>query len=239
VSTLLDEVIEAHGGQQSWKDARSVEATLAFSGILLDMKGHPGHHRPTVTLDPSTPRATIRNFHADSDDVMRFTPDRVWLEHPDGRVISERNSPQAAFAGHDRSTPWDKLHLAYFLGYALWSYMAGPFVFMRPGFRTRELPVHEEAGLRWRPLEVVYPDGFPRHSKTQTFYFDDDGMLRRIDYTLDLTAGVATHYCLDHKRFDGLATPTLRRIVMRSPEGPRPFGPTLFLLHYADVVVTR
>jgi hypothetical protein len=41
-------------------------------------------------------------------------------------------------------TPWNELHLTYFVGYAMWSYFATPFCFAMPDFVTRELDSHTE-----------------------------------------------------------------------------------------------
>ena len=42
-------------------------------------------------------------------------------------AVTERSSKRApiraAFAGHVRETRWDRLHLIYFLGYAVWDYL--------------------------------------------------------------------------------------------------------------------
>jgi hypothetical protein len=75
-------------------------------------------------------------------------------------VVEERATPRASFAGHVLTTPWDKLHELYFVSYALWNYLATPFVFTEPGFETREIGPHEENGETWHRLLVKYP---PRH----------------------------------------------------------------------------
>ena len=54
---LLDAVITAHGGLDRWNAVRSVDVTFNFSGGLLDLKGFPGHHRPTASVDVKQPRA--------------------------------------------------------------------------------------------------------------------------------------------------------------------------------------
>ena len=83
-------------------------------------------------------------------------------------VRSSKSAPiRAAFAGHVRETPWDRLHLTYFLGYALWHYLTTPFLFTRTGFATRELEAHVEGRETWRVLEVTYPDDVPSHTKVQ------------------------------------------------------------------------
>jgi hypothetical protein len=236
---LLDAVIEAHGGRERWRGVRAIDVVFNFSGGLLDLKGFPGHHRPVVSVDTSKPRAVLQRLGGDPDDRWIFTSDRVWIERRDGEVVEERSKPRAAFAGHDRSTPSDRLHLTYFLGYAIWNYLTVPFLFGRPGFTTRVLEEHRESGETWRVLEVTYPDDVPAHTKVQKLYFDDGFMLKRLDYTTDVLGGVAAHYCYDPMTFDGVVIPTLRRVVRRTPDGPLLSGRTSFILDYVDVVVRR
>ena len=51
----------------------------------------------------------------------------------------------------------------------------------------------------------------------QTFYFNEKGLLQRLDYE---AVGPTAHYCFDHTAFGGLVFPTLRRVVRRPPSGP-------------------
>src|SRR6202045_4227368 len=213
--------------------------TFNFSGALLDLKGFPGHYRPTASVDVRQPRVVIQRLGGDPDERVIFPKDRVWIERRDGWSVEERSDPRAAFAGHVRETPWDRLHLTYFLGYALWNYLTTPFLFARPGFATRELEAHVEGSETWRVLEVTYPDDVPAHTKVQKLYFGDDFMLRRLDYTTDVLGGVAAHYCYDLVRIDGLVFPTLRRVVRRAPEGPLLSGRTSFILDYTNLEVRK
>jgi hypothetical protein len=61
----------------------------------------------------------------------------------------------SAFAGHVLTTPWDKLQELYFVGYALWNYLATQFVFTEPGFESREIGPHEENGDIWKAMRVM------------------------------------------------------------------------------------
>jgi hypothetical protein len=236
---LLIDIMEAHGGLDRWCDVRSIDVELDFSGALLDLKGFPGHHRPTLTVDTLRPRTVLRGLHGDPDDRWIFTRDRVWIERRDGTVVEERTDPRASFVGHVRETPWDRLHLTYFFGYAMWNYLTTPFLFARPGFEYRELAQHCEAGETWRVLEVTYPDHIPAHTKVQRLYVDESFMLKRLDYVTDLVGGVAAHYCYDPVTFDGIVIPTLRRVVRRTPEGPLTSGRTSFILNYLGVAVRQ
>ena len=50
MTELLDAVIAAHGGMERWSAVRSVDVTFNFAGGLLDLKGYPGHRRPSASL---------------------------------------------------------------------------------------------------------------------------------------------------------------------------------------------
>jgi hypothetical protein len=71
--------------------------------------------------------------------------------------VAERPDPKAAFHGHVLDTPWDMLHLAYFLGYALWNYLTTRFSFAQPGYLSEELEPWRENGQTWRRLKVKFP----------------------------------------------------------------------------------
>src|SRR3546814_14478541 len=50
-------------------------------------------------------------------------------------------------------------------------------------------------------------------SDLQTFYFDQSGLLRRHDYSVEIMGGTTSaNYATDHKAFDGLIFPTKRRV---------------------------
>jgi len=239
MTDLLSSVIAAHGGIDRWRTVGAIDVTFNFSGGLLDLKGYPGHRRPSASVDAATPRTVFQRLGDESDDRWIFTANRVWIERRDGTIVEERSDPRAAFAGHVRETPWDRLHLTYFLGYAVWNYLTTPFLFARTGFAARELEAHVEGRETWRILEVTYPDDVPAHTKVQKLYFGDDFMLRRLDYVTDVLGGVAAHYCYDQVTIDGLVFPTLRRVVRRTPEGPLLSGRTSFILDYTNLVVRK
>jgi hypothetical protein len=236
MSELLNKVVAAHGGAERWAAVDKVRAIYNFSGGLLDLKGFPGHWRPTVTVDAHRPWAMIEGF-APLGERWLFTPERVWVEGPHGDVTETRDDPRAAFAGHVRETPWDRLHLAYFLGYAMWNYLTTPFLFLQPGFKVEELGPHQEGDETWDVLQVTYPPDVPAHTTVQKLYFDSEGMLKRLDYETDVLGGVAAHYCYDPKAFSGLTVPTFRRVVRRTPKGPLTSGRTSFMLDYTHVQV--
>jgi hypothetical protein len=57
-------------------------------------------------------------------------------------------------------------------------------------------------------------------TRQQTYYFDDAGLLRRLDYSVDLLGGgPAVHYPSEYREFDGIMVPTRRRVYVRNPDG--------------------
>jgi hypothetical protein len=62
-------------------------------------------------------------------------------------------------------------------------------------------------------------DPYVTHFAEQTLYFDDNGLTRRHDYSVDSSNGAqAAHYLYDHQKFDGIIFPTGRRIYPRGPD---------------------
>jgi hypothetical protein len=135
-------------------------------------------------------------------------------------LVAERRDPVTSFDGLTRESPWDDLQVAYFAAEANWNYVVAPFLFMRPDFTVEEVEPWQEDGQTWRRLVVTFPPSIVANSRQQTYYFDDDGLLRRHDYSVDiLGGGPAVHYTSDYREFDGIMVPTRRRVHVRRPDG--------------------
>ena len=73
---------------------------------------------------------------------------------------------------------------------------------------------------------TINPDAIVAHTRQQTYYFDEDGLLRRLDYSVDiLGGGPAVNYPSGYREFDGIMVPTRRRIYVRRPDGTPVPGP--------------
>ncbi|WNO76817.1 hypothetical protein [Streptomyces sp. AM8-1-1] len=217
---LTSTVIEAQGGLERYNQFSTVTVHFRSGGALWGLKGQEG------VFDHAGVRLDIHGEHAShypfkSPDLhTSLTAERVAVENAAGEVKAERLDPRAAFAGHSLETPWDDLHVAYFAGYAMWTYLTSPFTFAAPDFQTEELPSVTEDGQILRRLKVSFPDRIATHCQDQIFYFDQDGLLRRHDYTAEvINAGAAAHYCSEHKEFDGILVPTRRRVHPLAEDG--------------------
>jgi hypothetical protein len=209
MSDLLETAIEAHGGLERWNQLDTVSARLAQAGALWGLKGQDGVlDDVVVTASLDEEKASHRPFGA-ADRHSSFTPERVAIETDDGTVVAALDHPRDSFAGHTQETPWNTLQLAYFAGYAMWTYLTQPFTFTLSGFETAELDPWEEAGERWRRLRVTWPSYLATHSSEQTLYFNDDGQMVRHDYDVEVSGGTnAAHYASDYREAAAIMLPT-------------------------------
>jgi hypothetical protein len=219
MSDLVTIATEAHGGLARYNQFSSAIAHLRVGGSLWGLKGQEGILSHTaVWLDLYRQRVSHYPFTAPHLRTS-FTPQRVGVETWAGEVTAERFDPRASFPADVRAA-WDDLHVAYFAGYAMWTYLTAPFTFTSTGFRAVELSPVTEEGERWRRLKVTFPDHIATHCQEQVFYFDSDGLLRRHDYTPEvINAGPAAHYVGEYRKFDGIMVPTQRRVYRRGENG--------------------
>ena len=220
MNELLKLAVDAHGGEQRWEQISRFRAAASITGAIWALKGKPGL-LDGVVLEGETrdQRLTIRPFPRPGQ-YTTWEPYRQTIETTDGVLIGERLDPATAFAGTTRQSAWDDFQAAYFAGEANWNYFAAPFILARPDFVTEEIAPWHEDGQTWRPLLVTYPDSIVAHTRQQTYYFDDAGLLRRLDYSVDiLGGGPAVHYPSEYRQFDGIMVPTRRRVYVRKPDG--------------------
>ena len=242
MSGLLGEVLEAHGGLERWRAARTISARMRSGGLLIRTRV-PGNRFADyhVTIDVAEPHAVMDPFPQDGQRGV-FDHGAARIETDAGDVLASRDDPRPAFfgrAGLRRNLRWDALDSAYFSGYALWNYLTTPLLLTRTGVEVSEGDPWEQDGGTWRRLEVSFPEGLDTHSRHQSFYFDAQGRLRRHDYVAEVVGGWAraAHYCAEHVQAGGLVFPT-RRWVRPIRPGNRslPF-PTMVWLELSELHV--
>jgi hypothetical protein len=66
----------------------------------------------------------------------------------------------------------------------------------------------------------MFPPSNATHNADQVFFYDADFMLRRTDYSPDVTGNPpVAHYTSDPVTFDGFVFPTRRRMHLRDADG--------------------
>jgi hypothetical protein len=216
MNRTLARALAAHGGLDRWNGFQKLTSTIVTSGSLWAMKGlvqDQNERQMTVKLHEQW--ASVKPF-GEPNWQTSFEPARIAIETIEGVVVKERHNPRDAFAGHRMDTPWDQLHRAYFNGYALWTYLTSPFLLAMPGFEVTDIEPWREGSETWLGVRARFPDYIASHSKEQDFYFGEDFLLRRHDYSVDVAGGFpGAQYVYDIKEFDGLKFPTKRVAYIR------------------------
>ena len=212
MNELLQTAVTAHGGLERWNEISTIKVAASITGAIWFVKSQGDYLKNVVmTLDTRNERM-ITDFPG-QDKRLIFQPSRLVMEHVDGTGIQAREDPEKAFEGQQRDTPWDDLHVAYFQGEALWTYLTTPFLYTYRGFVTEEISPIEVDSESWRRLKVTFPDYIKSHTREQISCFGPDGLLRRHDYTVDILGGATgLNYASRYQTVNGIVFPTKRRI---------------------------
>ncbi len=212
MTNLLDLAVKAHGGLERWNKVKSVRVAASITGAIWFVKSK-GDALKNVIMTIETKKERLTTEFPGQDKRSIFEPARIVIEKMDGTLIDGRNDPEESFRGQRLETPWDDIHVAYFCGEALWTYLNTPFLYTHEGFATVEISPIQVEGETWRRLKVTFPDSVKSHSREQISCFGPDGLLRRHDYTVDILGGATgLNYASEYRNVDGIIVPTKRRI---------------------------
>jgi len=229
MSSLLEEILDAHGGLERWRRFSKVETDVVTGGGLFPLKGllpDTTTRRMTVWLDEE--RASVTPFGA-PDQRTAFTRERLAIEKLDGNVVGEWLHPRNAFVGHGMSTAWSPVHRGYFNGYAMWTYLNTPFLLQWDGVHVEEEDPWAEGAETWRVLRAYFPGQLATHCALQRFYFGPDFLLRRHDYHVDVAGSfAAAQLTTDYIEADGIKLPSRRRAFAMGPDR-RPIAEVLLV----------
>jgi hypothetical protein len=211
MSELLENAVAAHGGLDRWSAIKSITVDASITGALFRAKSQPDALK-NIHLEVDTTRELLTVDFVGQDKRAVFEPGRVAVQRRDGTLTGARDDPESSFDGHGFDTPWDDIHLAYFTGEAMWTYLSTPFLYTWPGFVTEEIAPIEVDGETWRRLKVTFSDHIKSHTRQQISCFGPDGLLRRHDFTIDILAGApGMLYATGYRDVDGIIIPTTRR----------------------------
>jgi hypothetical protein len=212
MNDLLHLAVNAHGGLERWNKVKSIKVAASITGAIWYVKGK-GDFLKNVVLTADTRNEHLTVDFPGQNKRAIFEPSRIVIETSNGNPIESRDNPEKSFEGQQRETPWDEIHVAYFVGEALWTYLNTPFLYTHDGFTTEEISSIQVDGEIWRRLKVTFPDNVKSHTKEQISCFGPDGLLRRHDYTVDILGGATgLNYAYDYRDVEGIIVPTKRRV---------------------------
>ncbi|MBP2705885.1 hypothetical protein JOL79_18930 [Microbispora sp. RL4-1S] len=221
MNDLVSRVLEAHGGLERWKNLSTLTARIAYGGPFWEFKGHADFvGDDLVEADLQKERLVQHQQSTGRTVVFDREQDRVTVTGADGDVLADLHRPRSAFTGYTPETPWNLGQIAYFRGYATWHYLVEPYIFTWAGVEAHEIEPWTENGEKWRVLSVTYPPSIHTHNATQLYYYDDSGLLRRLDYQPDVNGQTpVAHYIRAHEVVDGIPVATKRHIHTRNEDG--------------------
>ena len=234
---LLAEVIQAHGGRESWRASPELVAQVSAGGLAVAAKlQRSGLHNLEARIATDRQRVVFTPYPRRGHRGV-FESGAVRIEAADGSVIHQRSQPRDDLRRPRRNLWWDHLDLLYFGAASLWTYMATPFIFTQTGFDVAARGQWAEHGQVWRSLAVTFPADVHTHSRQQVYHVGDDGLIRRHDYTAEEFGAWAksAHYWCDHAAFDGLIVPRKRRVLLRRSDGRSLSHPLLVWINVDDV----
>jgi hypothetical protein len=220
-----------------WERINTIAVDASITGATWWVKGQGDALKDVhFEVDTRTERLAMDLIGQDKRSI--FEPHRVVIERADGSRLDARNDPERSFDGHEVETPWDDVHVAYFSGQALWTYLNTPFLYSWPGFHTQEISPIEVDGEAWRRLKVRFPDYIKSHTHEQIFCFGPDGLLRRHDYTVDILGGArGLNYASDYRDVDGIVIPTTRHVYPWEGDYQRVAEPVLIAIDMDDITL--
>jgi len=237
MSDLLDLALKAHGGLDRWRQIRSIRVAASITGAIWFVKSQGDVLKDVVlTADTRTERLVV-DFPG-QDRRAIFEPSRIVIQRADGTPVCALDNPEQSFAGQQRETPWDEIHVIYFVGEALWTYLNTPFLYAQDGFATEEIAPIEVKGEIWRRLQITFPDRIKSHTRTQISCFGPDGLLRRHDYTVDILGGATgLNYASDYRDVGGIIVPTKRRIYAFQGDYQPVWDPLLVRIDMGEITL--
>ena len=225
---LLEKALRASGGLDRWRLTRRFTLHMSITGSLCTERCSTAKLRELAVEGGTQTQALEITGFARADLRALYGPDWVALEGQDARRLRERQGSPEEFRSGLRSTTWDELQLAHYCGYLIWNHIATPFILADPDFETKELPRNVARGEGLRQLRAVFPARVVTHASVQTFHFDREGFLRRLEYPAahDDHTQIA-QMCSGHQRFSGILVPTLCRLLSIGAEGMPVAKPSL------------
>lgn len=214
---LLERAVARHGGWPAWRALRSVTLELnALSGLVPALKGaQRTFPRPaSVEVFPHEYRAVFRDYPAAGCSGV-FAAGAVHLLDGTGAVVTSSPEHRHSFRGLRKWRRWSPADALYFFGYAVTHYHGLPFTLAEA--RPLRLCRARSDGRALTGVDVELPATLHTHSRRQSFYFDDEGLLRRHDYVADIVGWMAcgAHLWRDFVTVGGIPIPRERHVRLR------------------------
>jgi hypothetical protein len=117
---------------------KAINVAASISGAIWYVKSK-GDFLKIVVLTAETRNERVTVDFPGQDKRAIFEPNRIVIETADGTLTEARDNPEESFEGQQRETPWNDIHVVYFVGEALWTYLNTPFLYSTKASQMRRL----------------------------------------------------------------------------------------------------
>jgi hypothetical protein len=232
---VLENALRASGGLDLWRLTRRFIVHMSITGDLVRTKCSSAKLKELVVEGNTHVQELEMTGFARADIRALYRRDWVALEGPDTHGIMKRAASPEEFRRGLQAVNWDEFQLAHYCGNLIWNYMAVPFILADPDFEAKELRRTVAPGESLRRLQVVFPARVVTHAPIQTFHFDREGLLRRLDYRAPPDHVPIAQVYSGHQRFSGILVPTLCRLSAIGADAVPVGKPTLLDVEIFDV----
>jgi len=222
---LLEKAIARHGGLGAYAAFGIVSfRPRELRGLLPKLKGLGKTFQlpPRIDVAPRDHRAVFHDYPTPGRRGL-YSNGKVALLDDNGAMAETHAEIRTTFVGRHKLHRWSPADALYFFGYALTHYCSLPFS-LAEGTPAGPLRHARHDGAALTGIDVQLPPTLHTHSTRQTFYFDDEGLLRRHDYVADIVGpwARAAHYSEDYQTVAGLPMARRRHVVARVARWPTP-----------------
>ena len=219
MSSLLEMVLEAHGGLKVWNSYSDLITNVEFGGLLCERK-QLKQLLPLSRLLLSLRVQRIVMMLPETQAQLLVQLGLVSSVGDRGLELERLVDPRGTLMREGPDSPWDTLRGAYFVAWAVWHNVTAPFLYTFPGFETEEVEPWSEGGQIWRVLKITFPPTIEVHSRVQYAYYGDDGLLRRQRYTVDILGRLeCINYVTGYETQNGILLPVSRDVFACDSNG--------------------
>lgn len=214
---VIAKAIDRHGGQPRYEQVDRIICDVAtMGGLAMRRRGlHSDFPLPgRVTLMPRRNQAILHDYPAPGQSCLYDNGRVAQIGRGAAPVFDSDNHRQRMLSVSRFRRPWTILDAVYFFGYAMTHYASLPFSLA--GLKVVGLARRQVGPWRAR-IDVEYPPGAHTHSRHESFYFDETGLLVRHDYRPEVSSPIAraANFLYNYKDCDGYLITERRKVHFR------------------------
>lgn len=216
LNTLLNAVIEAHGGLTRWLQFSDLVTDVDVRGRLCERLKWSGMvPQSRVLLSLRSQRTVI--LLPDGQGRIVVQPSLVSQSNEAGMLGRSLVAPREALL-RESDGEGNMLGTAYLMGTEIRLTVTAPFLYTLPGVTVEEVAPRWEQGEYWRGLQIEFSSDFGVPLFQQVAHYGADGLLRRLRSRTAVLGNLdLVEYVLSYDQVDDIWIPTSKHVFACDP----------------------